>query len=109
MYCNEGQVLRTSGAQKTGQSSFRIRHGYLVRYQAGDVFTDGYERVLLRGDQPGVLERVDLGGPGVDHFELLGVLLAGPKRDTGAVQVYGGFTDQPTDPAARGLGELGPG
>jgi hypothetical protein len=84
------------------------QHGYLVRYGVGDVFTDGYERVLLKGDTPGVLERIELVGPGIDHFRLVGVLLAGPKRKTGSVQVYDGFSEEPTDPAVRGLGELVP-
>ena len=84
------------------------QHGYVVRYEVGDEFTDGYERVLLTGDQPGVLERIEMVGPHVDHFEVLGVLLAGPNRKTGSVQVYDGFTDRPTDRAARGLGPLIP-
>lgn len=94
--------------QEGGPVRVPDRHGYVVRYEVGDEFTDGWERVLLTGDEPGVLERIELVGPDVDHFEVLGVLLAGPDRKTGALQVYDGFTDKPTDRIARGLGPLVP-
>lgn len=38
----------------------------------------------------------------------MGVLLAGSERKVGAVQVYDGFTDAPTDPQAKRLGPLVP-
>lgn len=98
----------TAGYADDGPVIVPDQHGYLVRYSVGDVFTDGFERVKLAGDRPGVLERVELVGPGVDHFELLGVLLAGPQRKTGSVQVYDGFTDEPTGPSVEGLGKLVP-
>lgn len=84
------------------------KHGYIVRYEVGEVFTDGYERVLLTGSRPGTLERVEIVGPNVDHFEMVGVLLAGPDRRTGSVQAYPGFSAHPTYPHTRGLGKLVP-
>lgn len=84
------------------------QNGYVVRYSTGEVFTDGYQRLLLEGDGPGVLRRVELVGPDADHFEVVGVLLAGPDRKVGSIQVYDGFGDSATDPALRGLGTLVP-
>ncbi len=78
-------------------------HGYVVRYDVGDVFTDGMERILLTGDQPGVLRRVEITGPGVDHFQVVGILLAGPHRKIGSYQVIEGFP-----PAVKGLATLAP-
>lgn len=83
-------------------------HGYLIRFKMGKVFTDGYERIKLSGDQPATLERVELVGPDMDHFKVLGVLLAGPHRRTGAYTNYDGFSAHPTDPIARGFGKLVP-
>lgn len=84
------------------------QHGYVVRYKVGEVFTDGYERIKLSGNKPAILERVELVGPGMDHFEVVGVLLAGPHRRVGAVQVYDGFSAHPPDPIGRQLGKLVP-
>jgi len=78
-------------------------HGYVVRYDVGDVFTDGMERILLSGDQPGVLRRVEITGPDVDHFRVVGILLAGPHRKVGSYQVIKGFP-----PQVKGLGTLVP-
>jgi len=84
------------------------QNGYVVRYESGEVFTDGFQRLLLEGKAPGVLERVELVGPDADHFEVVGILLAGPDREVGSVQVYDGFDGSATDPAVRGLGRLVP-
>lgn len=83
-------------------------HGYWLRREVGDVFTDGWERILLKGHQPGVLRRVELVGENMDRLEVVGVLLAGPNRQVGALQMYDGFPTQPTDPSVPELGELVP-
>ncbi len=103
-------LLRTQDEEWSTDGPLILPHlnGFVVRYEVGDVFTDGYQRVKLEGDQPGVLEKVELVGPGMDHFEVLGILLAGPKRRTGALTAYDGFSAHPTDPIARGFGKLVP-
>lgn len=74
-------------------------HGYVVRYQAGDVFSDGLERVKLAGNQPGVLDHVEISEPSADRFKVIGVRVAGPHRSIGSWQVGDGFP-----PVIKGYG-----
>ncbi|HEX3929671.1 MAG TPA: hypothetical protein VHW64_03135 [Nocardioides sp.] len=64
-------------------------HGYVVRYQVGQVFTDGVERVRLQGSRLAVLRKVEI---------------AGPHRRPGSWEVSDGYP--PTKP---GLGTARPG
>ncbi|MFT3872482.1 MAG: hypothetical protein QM714_07525 [Nocardioides sp.] len=89
------------GWRGDGPVRMPFTHGYVVRYDVGDVFTDGMERILLSGDQPGVLRRVEMTGPDADHFRVVGILLAGPHRKVGSYQVVSGFP-----PDVKGLGTL---
>lgn len=79
-------------------------HGYVVRYRVGQVFTDGLERVKLKGERPGILRRVEITGPGADHFQMIGLMVAGPHRRLGSWEVSDGFP-----PHKPGLGQLMPG
>jgi hypothetical protein len=76
-------------------------HGYVVRYKAGQVFTDGLDRVLISGDEPGVLQKVEITGPSVDHFQVVGVMVAGPHRRLGSWELSHGFP--PTRPGLEKL------
>ena len=93
----------TAGWTEGGPVRLPFEHGYLVRYHVGEVFTDGMERIKLEGDQPAVLRRVEIVGPSVDHFKVVGVLLAGPHRKIGSWQVADGFPS-----GVSGLGKLVP-
>jgi hypothetical protein len=81
-----------------------FEHGYVVRYGVGQVFTDGLERIKLTGSQSAVLRRVQITGPSVDHFQVVGVEVAGPHRRIGSWEVSDGFP-----PHKPGLGKLVPG
>lgn len=96
--------LRAEEWPTDGPARLPWPHGYVVRYRVGQVFTDGLERVVLRGTQPGVLRRVELTGPGADHFQLIGLMVAGPHRRLGSWEVSDGFP-----PDKPGLGALVPG
>ncbi|HVQ18083.1 MAG TPA: hypothetical protein VMT27_03485 [Actinomycetes bacterium] len=85
-----------------------FKHGYVVRYGVGDVFSDGMERIKLVGNQPGVLSRVEITGPSADHFQVVGVLLAGPHRRIGSWQVAPGFPPQIPGQGKHPLGTLVP-
>lgn len=84
-------------------------HSWVVRKDVGDVFTDGMERILLTGDQPATLRRVEIVGPSADHFKVVGVLLAGPHRKIGSWQLGDGFPAQiPRRFGPHPLGKLVP-
>lgn len=85
-----------------------FEHGYVVRYHVGEVFTDGMERIKLTGDQPATLRRVEIVGPSVDHFKVVGVLLAGPHRKIGSWQLADGFPAQIRGHGPHPLGKLVP-
>jgi hypothetical protein len=95
---------RSPGWEPGGPVEVPVAHGYVVRYQVGQVFTDGLERVKLRGSQPAVLRKIEISGPSADHFKVVGVMIAGPNRKLGSWEVSDGFP--PTKP---GLGPLVPG
>lgn len=92
------------GWSNDGPVRISAEHGYVVRYAPGEIFTDGFERVHVEGSDPGVLQDVELVGPGADQLEVVGVLLAGPDRRVGTFQVSSGFP--PTHRHVKGLGEL---
>ena len=90
--------------QSGGPVRLPVKHGYVVRYQVGQVFTDGLERVKLNGNSPAVLRNVEISGPSADHFRMVGVMVAGPQRKLGSWEVSDGFP-----PQKAGLGKLVPG
>ena len=57
---------------------------YLTKFEKGHTFSDGYSRVVLSGETPGVLDRVEILG-GDDYFELVGVKVAGADRKFGSI------------------------
>lgn len=74
---------------------------YYPDYEQGDVFTDGWQRLLVKGDERAVVESVELTGS--NGLELVDVLYAGADRKIGSVQVMPRFP-----PRRRALGQLMP-
>jgi hypothetical protein len=97
------QRLRAPEWSSDGPVRLPNEHGYVVRYQVGDVFTDGLERIKLDGGQSAVLRRVEITGPSADHFSIVGVMVAGPHRRLGSWEFSDGYP-----PHKPGLGELVP-
>ncbi len=62
----------------------------IVREPVGAEFTDGFEVLVVEGDEPAIIRRVvSVGDDGV--LEPLGALVAGPDRRYGAVQLIRGY------------------
>lgn len=89
-------------------------HGYRTEFDEETVFTDGFERLILDGDEPATL--VDVRLVGTDGtMELVGAKLAGDERRVGSIQVtpFWPPTDRrlgdlvPAEGAALPTGELG--
>lgn len=74
---------------------------YFPTYERGDVFTDGFQSLMVRGKNPAVVQSVEM--VGVEGLELIDVLYAGPDRKIAAIQVMDGFP-----PHRRTLGKLAP-
>lgn len=66
-----------------------LEHGYSVSMPNGSTFTDGFEILRLEGDQPAVIEAVEIDGD--EALELVGVKLAPPPRENAAVQLMEGW------------------
>ena len=93
----------TAGWTEGGPVRSPFEHGYLVQPPRRRGVHRRYGTDQLEGDQPAVLRRVEIVGPSVDHFKVVGVLLAGPHRKIGSWQVADGFPS-----GVSGLGKLVP-
>lgn len=69
---------------------------YYVRPKAGQVKTDGQTILVSTDLQPVTIDRIEPIGL-TDNLQVLGVLAAGRKRDTGSIQISDGYP--PHDPA----------
>jgi hypothetical protein len=68
-------------------------HGSTYTLPQGTVFTDGLEVVFLEGENPAVIDSVELKGEGL---ELIGLSLATPDRPGGVIRRMKGYP--PRDP-----------
>lgn len=73
---------------------------YLVEFETGTTFSDGFDRVLLSSSGGATLEGVEILG-GNNYFDLVGIKVAGPDRRIGSIQF-----DEEYPPQRPGLGKL---
>lgn len=90
--CQHGDPAREGEAEASRGDALREPpdNAYYVRYKKGQVFTDGFQRLLLAEKGTDVtVHRVEL--LDADGLELVGTLFAGLEREVGSVQVSDGF------------------
>lgn len=83
-------VERTDGPVESASG-----YGYSFSNEVGDKFTDGFEVLEVRGDEPVTVEAVTLLGN--RGFEYLGAKFVGPGREIGSIQLLFHWPPVPKD------------